>query len=212
MKLLQIDSSARLSSVSRELTAEFTEEWKRENPGGEVVTRDLAKTPLPMITDEWTAAAYTDPSKLTLEQSEALAISDTLIAELFAADTIVIGVPMYNFSLPWPLKAWIDQIVRSGKTFAYGATGREGLLTGKKSSSLHHAAERIRRGLRKPASIFRNPICATFLDLSERPISPLSMRKTSVQEGNWRGLREWRLWKRFHRRRRNKSLGLGQSI
>ena len=132
MKLLQIDSSARLSSVSRELTAEFTEEWKRENPGGEVVTRDLAKTPLPLITDEWTSAIFTDPSKLTPEQREVLAISDTLIAELFAADTIVIGVPMYNFSLPWPLKAWIDQIVRLGKTFAYGAKGREGLLTGKR--------------------------------------------------------------------------------
>jgi FMN-dependent NADH-azoreductase len=104
MKLLQIDSSARLSSVSRELTAEFTEEWKRENPGGEVVARDLAKTPLPLITDEWTSAIFTDPSKLTPEQREVLAISDTLIAELFAADTIVIGVPMYNFTLPWPLR------------------------------------------------------------------------------------------------------------
>jgi FMN-dependent NADH-azoreductase len=132
MKLLQIDSSARLSSVSRELTAEFTEEWKRENPGGEVVTRDLAKTPLPLITDEWTNAVHSNPSKLNPEQREVLAISDTLIAELFAADTIVIGVPMYNFTLPWPLKAWIDQIVRVGKTFAYGAEGREGLVTGKK--------------------------------------------------------------------------------
>jgi FMN-dependent NADH-azoreductase len=132
MKLLQIDSSARLSSVSRELTAEFSDEWKRENPDGEVVTRDLAKTPLPLITDEWTSAIYTDPSKLTPEQREVLEISDTLIAELFAADTIVIGVPMFNFTLPWPLKAWIDQIVRLGKTFAYGSTGREGLLMGKK--------------------------------------------------------------------------------
>ncbi len=132
MKLLRIDSSARLSSVSRELTAEFTEEWKRENPGGEVVTRDLAKTPLPLITDEWTSAAHTDSSKLSLEQREVLGISDTLISELFAADTIVIGVPMYNFTLPWPLKAWIDQVVRMGKTFAYGATGIEGLLKGKR--------------------------------------------------------------------------------
>jgi FMN-dependent NADH-azoreductase len=132
MRLLQIDSSARLSSVSRELTAKFVEEWKRENPGGEVVVRDLAKTPLPLITDEWTYAVHSDPSTLTPAQREVIAISDTLIAELFAADTVVIGVPMYNFSLPWTLKAWIDQVVRLGKTFAYGANGPQGLFTGKK--------------------------------------------------------------------------------
>jgi FMN-dependent NADH-azoreductase len=132
MRLLQIDSSARLSSVSRELTAKFVEEWKRENPGGEVVVRDLAKTPLPLITDEWTLAVHSDPLALTPAQREVIAISDTLIAELFAADTVVIGVPMYNFSVPWTLKAWIDQVVRVGKTFAYNANGPQGLFTGKK--------------------------------------------------------------------------------
>jgi FMN-dependent NADH-azoreductase len=77
-------------------------------------------------------AVHSDPSSLTPAQREVLAISDTLIAELFAADTVMIGVPMYNFSLPWTLKAWIDQVVRIGKTFAYDANSLQGLFAGKK--------------------------------------------------------------------------------
>lgn len=65
MKLLRIDSSARSSSVSRALTAKFAEAWKKENPNGEVMERDLAATLLPLITDEWIQAVYADPSKLT---------------------------------------------------------------------------------------------------------------------------------------------------
>lgn len=131
MKLLRIDSSARRSSVSRHLTSKFVEAWKKENPAGEVVERDLAATPLPLITDEWIQAAYADPSKLTAAQRQALSASDALIEELVAADVIVFGVPMYNFTIPSPLKAWIDQVVRLGKTFGYDANGRKGLLSGK---------------------------------------------------------------------------------
>ncbi len=132
MKLLRIDSSARGSSVSRQLTSRFVEAWKKENPAGEVVERDLATTPLPLITDEWIQAAYADPSKLTAAQRQVLSTSDTLIEELVAADMIVLGVPMYNFTIPSPLKAWVDQVVRLGKTFVYDASGRKGLLGGKR--------------------------------------------------------------------------------
>jgi FMN-dependent NADH-azoreductase len=132
MKLLRIDSSARRSSISRQLTSRFVEAWKKENPDGEVIERDLATTPLPLITDEWTQAAYTEPSSRTASQREAIALSEGLVEELLLADTIVIGAPMYNFAIPWPLKAWIDQIVRAGKTFARGANGYEGLILGKK--------------------------------------------------------------------------------
>lgn len=132
MKLLRIDSSARNLSVSRKLTAQFTETWKKENPGGVVVERDLSETPLPLIGDEWVGAAYADPSTRTPAQRQALALSDTLIAEVAAADTIVIGVPMYNFTISSSLKAWLDQVVRIGVTFAYGPSGPKGLLTGKK--------------------------------------------------------------------------------
>src|ERR1700675_969669 len=131
MKLLRIDSSARSSSVTRQLTAKFVEEWKKHHPAGEVVQRDLATTVLPHITDDW-AGAHLDPSQLTPAQRSYLATSDQLIEELQAADTIVIGAPMHNFAIPSSLKAWIDQIVRLGKTFGYGPSGVRGLLAKKR--------------------------------------------------------------------------------
>jgi len=83
MKLLRIDSSARGNSVSRQLTQKFVETWKKENPSGEVIERDLATTFLPLITDEWTHAAHSDPLGLSPAQRETLSVSDTLIEELF---------------------------------------------------------------------------------------------------------------------------------
>jgi|SRR5579863_2236013 len=132
MKLLRVDSSARRNSVSRQLTQRFVEAWKQEYPAGEVIERDLATTHLPQITDEWALAIHTDPAKRTAGQQEALFISDALVEELLAADTIVIGAPMYNFTITAPLKGWIDQIVRVGRTVLFGAKGPEGLLKGKK--------------------------------------------------------------------------------
>jgi FMN-dependent NADH-azoreductase len=127
MKLLQIDSSGRSTSVTRKLTAKFAEEWKKSYPTAEVIHRDLAATALPLITDDW-GATLLDASKLTPDQHSYLATSDQLIEELQSADSVVIGAPMYNFSIPAPLKAWIDQVVRMGKTFGYGANGPQGLL------------------------------------------------------------------------------------
>jgi FMN-dependent NADH-azoreductase len=132
MKLLRIDSSARRNSVSRQLTQRFVEAWQKENPSGEVIERDLATTPLPLITDEWTLAAYSDPTRLTPSQRETLSVSEILIEELLPADTIVIGAPMYNLTVSAPLKAWIDQIVRIGRTVLYGPNGPDGVLKGKK--------------------------------------------------------------------------------
>jgi len=130
MRLLRIDSSARASSVSQQLTGKFVENWKAVHPGGEVIERDLAKTQLPHITDDW-AATYGDPSKITPEQRQYLSTSDALIDELVRADTVVIGAPLYNFLISWELKAWIDQVVRLGKTVTYTPTGPKGLLQGK---------------------------------------------------------------------------------
>ena len=132
MKLLQIDSSARTSSVTRRLTARFAEEWKENYPDSEVVHRDLSATTLPLITDDW-GAAQLEESKLTLAQRSYLSTSNELIEELRAADTVVIGAPMYNFAIPSLLKAWIDQIVRIGKTFGYGSNGPQGLMGNKKA-------------------------------------------------------------------------------
>jgi FMN-dependent NADH-azoreductase len=127
MKLLRIDSSARGSSVTRQLTARTVEEWKKNHPDGAVIHRDLSVTQLPPITDDW-GATQLEASKLNLAQQSYLSTSDQLIEELLAADTIIIGAPMYNFSISAPLKAWIDQIVRIGKTFSYGTNGPRGLL------------------------------------------------------------------------------------
>jgi FMN-dependent NADH-azoreductase len=132
MKLLHIDSSARRSSISRRLTAEFVESWQREHPEGRVIERDLAATTLPLITDEWTYAAFSDPASHTPEQRQAIAISDQLVQELVEADTIVIGAPMYNFAIAAPLKGWIDHVVRAGKTVLFAADGPHGALKNKK--------------------------------------------------------------------------------
>ena len=131
MRLLQIDSSARSASVTRQLTARAAEEWKKNYPGGEVVYRDLSVAHLPPITDDW-SATHMEASRLSPAQRSYLSTSDQLIEELRAADTIIIGAPMYNFSISSPLKAWIDQIVRIGKTFSYGPNGPRGLLERKK--------------------------------------------------------------------------------
>jgi FMN-dependent NADH-azoreductase len=131
MKLLRIDSSARSSSVTRQLTEKFVEEWKKNHPAGKVIQRDLATTVLPHITDHW-AGAHLEPSQLTPAQRSYLATSDELIEELQIADTIVIGAPMYNFAIASSLKAWIDQIVRMGKTIGYGPSGARGLLANRR--------------------------------------------------------------------------------
>ena len=131
--LLHIDSSPLESSISRELTREYVKAWKAGNPGGRVITRDLAKgAPRPLDT-AWIHASFTEASARSPEQNAALKVSDELIAELEAADEIVIGVAMHNFSVPAALKLWIDQVVRSGRTFSYSSGGPKGLLSGKKA-------------------------------------------------------------------------------
>jgi FMN-dependent NADH-azoreductase len=156
MKLLQIDSSARTSSVTRRLTAKFAEEWRKNQPDGEVIQRDLSATALPLITDDW-GAVYLEDSQLTRAQRSYLSISDQLIQELAAADTVVIGSPMYNFSIPSSLKAWIDQIVRLGKTVSYGPNGPQGLLTSKKVVVITSRGSAYEKGSGREAFDFQEP-------------------------------------------------------
>jgi FMN-dependent NADH-azoreductase len=127
VKLLHIDSSILgPNSVSRVLTAEIVEQQRKLHPGIEVVYRDLAAEPHLHFSPAHLAAAYgATPSEAV--QAD-LASGGAVIDELFAADIIVIGAPMYNFALPSQLKAWIDRSLTAGKTFHYTATGPEGLL------------------------------------------------------------------------------------
>lgn len=130
--LLAIEVSPRLgSSTSRNLTALFVEKWRADNEGGRVVTRDLAKTALPFVDFPWIGGAFAPPERHSPESAAAIAISDDLVAELKAADRIVIGTPMYNFSIPAALKAWVDHVVRIGVTVS---PDNVGLLTGKKAT------------------------------------------------------------------------------
>jgi len=127
--LLVIESSPRSSSASTSVAKEYITEWQRKNPSGTVVRRNVASNPVPFITEPFIAAMYTPADNRTAEQKQLLAISDELIAELEAADTIVIAVPMHNFSISAHLKTWIDQVVRIGRTVAYTAEGPKGLLS-----------------------------------------------------------------------------------
>ena len=131
--LLHITVSPRGNhSISRQLGAAGVREWQERNPGGRVIERDLAKTSLSYVDSEWIAGAYSPPETHTEGHKRALAISDELISELQQADEIILDTPMYNFAIPAVLKAWIDHLVRAGKTFRYTSAGRpEGLLASK---------------------------------------------------------------------------------
>jgi FMN-dependent NADH-azoreductase len=124
------------TSVSRGLTSEYVENWKKANPNGKVITRDLTASNLQTIDAAWVGAAYTPKDARSAEQNETLALSDTLLAELKAADEYVLGVPMHNFAVPSVLKLWIDQIARAGESFAYVDGAPQGLLIGKKATFL----------------------------------------------------------------------------
>jgi FMN-dependent NADH-azoreductase len=129
-QLLHIDASPRgARSHSRTLTGEFVARWADANPGATVVHRDLERTRLPFVDEPWIAAAYSAPGDRTPEQRAAIRISDDLVDEFLAADVIVLGTPMYNFGVPAVLKAYVDQIVRVGRTFS---ADYQGLAHGKK--------------------------------------------------------------------------------
>ena len=132
--ILHIDSSPLGdNSVSRKFTAKAVEGLKAKHPDAKVTVRDFGKDPLPHLSGTVIGAFFTPADNHTAMQAEAIKLSDQAVAELVAADAIVIGVPMWNFGIPSALKAWIDHIVRAGKTFRYGANGPEGLLApGKK--------------------------------------------------------------------------------
>jgi FMN-dependent NADH-azoreductase len=133
--ILHIDSSPLGDlSVSRKLTAKTMAELKKRYPDSTVIVRDLGTTPLPHLDSATLAAFMTPPDQRNAALAQAIKPSDQAVDELLAADILVIGAPMWNFGIPSMLKAWIDHIVRAGRTFRYTATGAEGLIpAGKKA-------------------------------------------------------------------------------
>src|SRR5215475_13344411 len=132
MKLLHIDSSILgTNSASRELGKAWVEAWRIGHPDTQVSYRDLVGDPLPHLSGEvvatrFGAAAQSPEVRKLIEQD------DAVLAEFLAADIVVVGAPMYNFSIPSQLKAWIDRIAVAGKTFRYTAEGPQGLAGGKR--------------------------------------------------------------------------------
>ena len=133
MNILSIQSSSRDAdtSVTRRLSETLIERLSAKTHAN--VVRREADDGVPAVSTAWTQAAYTAEVERTPEQREALRISDELVAELQAADTLVIGAPIYNFGVPAALKLWIDQVCRAGVTFRYSENGPVGLLDGKKA-------------------------------------------------------------------------------
>jgi FMN-dependent NADH-azoreductase len=121
--LLVVDSSARhVRSHTRHLTQLFVRHWRALSPQSEVLHRDVGAAPPPPVDAAWVAAAFARPAERTEDMRRALAVSDALIAEVERADVLLLGAPMYNFGMPAQLKAWVDQVVRVGRTFSFDPT------------------------------------------------------------------------------------------
>lgn len=118
--ILLVQASARVArSLTRRLASSFTAEWQAHFPADHIIVRDVGLNPPPAITEAYIAAAFADPDARTDEQRAQLALSDEMIAEVHAADLIAIATPMYNYGMPAALKAWLDQVVRVGRTFTF---------------------------------------------------------------------------------------------
>ena len=160
--LLHIDSSPLIeTSVSRTLSRHFVSKWKAGHPDGTVIVRDLSSTEIPPVSAAWVAATYVSEAARTPEQVAALKLSETLIAELEAADEYVLGVAMHNFSVPAVLKLWIDQIVRAGRTFTYVGGARKGLLQSKKITCLAASGGNYDAGMALESADFVKPYLRT---------------------------------------------------
>ena len=166
--LLVIEVSPRGDFSTSELTAHFIERWKAAHPGASIVIRDLMNTKPPFVDFAWIGGAFTPRDQHSPESIAAMKISDELVAELQAADQIVIGTPMFNFSIPAVLKAYIDQIVRVGVTVS---PDNVGLLTGKKATIVWQRAATSARVRRSKNTIKPAAICARFWPGSELPTS-----------------------------------------
>lgn len=133
MTILQLNTSIfGDDGQSSRLADEFVSRLRQRQRDTRVIRRDFAETPVPHLTSDRFRAALTPASQRTAEQGMDAAIADQLVAELSAADILVIGLPMYNFGVPSSLKAWFDHVARAGTTFRYTEQGSQGLMSNKK--------------------------------------------------------------------------------
>lgn len=134
LQVLRIDASARhQTSATRALGDALVQGLIRQHGDIRITRRDLATAPLPFVDEAWVQANATPQAQRSDEQHAVLRLSDGLVNELMSADVLLIGVPLYNFSIPAALKAWIDLVARARLTFRYTAQGSEGLLQNKRA-------------------------------------------------------------------------------
>ncbi|AUF95469.1 MULTISPECIES: FMN-dependent NADH-azoreductase [Pseudomonas] len=132
--VLIIESSARQQdSVSRQLTRDFIQQWQAAHPGDQINLRDVAANPLPHLDADLLGGWMKPAEQRSMPEQEAFERSNQLTDELLAADVLVMAAPMYNFTIPSTLKAWLDHVLRAGITFKYTPTGPQGLLQGKRA-------------------------------------------------------------------------------
>ena len=140
MNILHLDSAITAeSSVSRQLTAEIVARLTAAHPGAQVTYRDLNEG-IPAIDSAWFQALRVGSDNPSDAEKALVATSDKLLAEVQDADVLVIGLPVYNFTIPAQVKNWLDQIARAGVSFRYTENGPEGLLTGKRAFIAYAAA------------------------------------------------------------------------
>ena len=133
-RVLVIESSARQQdSISRQLTRDFVSQWQAAHPADQVTLRDLAVNPVPHLDGNLLGGWMKPEAQRNADELQALTRSNELTDEVLAADVLVLAAPMYNFTIPSTLKAWLDHVLRAGITFKYTETGPQGLLTGKRA-------------------------------------------------------------------------------
>lgn len=133
MSILLISSSPRgAASHSTRIATEFAEKLVAADPSNTLVVRDLVANPLPHIDADYASGIYVPAEARTARQAEVVGVSDVVLDELFAADTVILATGFINFNISSTLKSWVDHISRSGKSFSYGENGPKGLVTGKK--------------------------------------------------------------------------------
>lgn len=194
--LLHLDSSANPgSSVSRILTAEFAKAWQTAQPVSTVIHRDLSVHPAALLDREGLAALWSKPgAELTPEATRALGGSDALTREFLAADAFVMGVPMYNFSVPASFKAWLDQVIRAGRTMMRGPAGLEAVIKGRKALVISTRAGDYSRGGSREGWDFVEPYLRTILPYAGLEVTfvPVMVSPRDGEEGQVRRMEEAR--------------------
>jgi FMN-dependent NADH-azoreductase len=185
--LLEVRSSPRPGSVTNALTGSFAAEWLAARPGAAVVQHDLPALDLPHLSSSEMGAWFTEPDQHTELHHLVLARSNALIEDLLAADEVVIGAPMWNFSIPSNLKAWIDHVTKAGRTIGFGPDGPVGLVTARRAVVVISRGSDYRPGTPTEALDMQGPylrLILGFLGIAEVAIVTVDRQGPSYTDAD----------------------------